>query len=252
MRKSDVSSSDVLLESDETMPLITSNGVDPIFLGKSLFDIPPSGLYYDTILLNEYYNVQMGDHIVTIDKNELKEYYHQFGDAYDYDVDYHGEGAFLSGKDTILTFRYSEDAIVNSIMIFSDKLKLENGIRVGTRSEELIKKYQSGILFLPLGDWYSVTPTFRSESVPDGVLLLSNIRLFSGGSEDAYYIDNIEASGHLKYIKDWTIEEILIVKDGNPMLMIEDKPLRKDYSNGDGEYSFSELMTENNKVHILE
>ena len=58
----------VSLEESESLPTITENGVEPFFLGASLYSIAPSGVYYDTIVLEKYYCVAMGDHAVDVDE----------------------------------------------------------------------------------------------------------------------------------------------------------------------------------------
>ena len=132
-------------ESSSVFPPITEKGVAPFFLDGSFLNIPPRGEYYDNIVLNRYYEVVEGDHVINITEDELDEYYGDFGSFSDV-LEFHGTGVVMQGVDTVLIVTYNKEGVISIVEVFSEKLQLENGIHVGLSSEMMASKYDARFL----------------------------------------------------------------------------------------------------------
>ena len=134
------------IDTISVIPTITENGVEPFLLDQSILNIPPKGKFYDTILLNKYYGVTMGDHYVEIEESEIEEYYRNFGSDYFEPESIIGTATVLSEGDTLMVVTYDELGVINKIEVYSSKLKISNGICIGLSSSELFSKYQAVFL----------------------------------------------------------------------------------------------------------
>jgi len=126
-------------------PVITEKGVEPFFLDASFLNISPQGDYYDNIILNRFYSVIMGDHVIDISDSELNDYYDDFGSDSEV-LGFYGTGIVVLGNDTLLIATYDEDGIIYEVEIYSEKLRFENGIQVGLSSEIMASKYNASFL----------------------------------------------------------------------------------------------------------
>ena len=148
--KSDVLGSDgmslISKKPNVMLPSITNNGVEPFVLGRSFMDIPPKGEYYDTITLDRKYGVVMGDHYVEITESDIEDYYKTMGSDYFEPDAIIGIATVFSAKDTLMVVTYDETGIIDKIDVYSDKLKLDNGIHIGMSSEELFSQYNAMFL----------------------------------------------------------------------------------------------------------
>lgn len=222
-----------IVEVVNVVPVITENGVEPFILGQSILNIPPKGKYYDTILLNRYYGVTMGDHYVEIEESEIDDYYKTMGGDYFEPDAIFGTATVISDGDTLMVVKYDELGVINEIEVYSSKLETSNGIHIGLSSSELFSKYQAVFL---------TTDGFAGESwqayhVPG---LAENITLYAyrNDTERCEWYWNVigfpepdrtifkcvkeDNDGHsplfsvpLKYVENKSIEKISIVKGGD-------------------------------------
>lgn len=145
-RKSDTSRAYDEPLSSITFPKIANDGVEPFTLGRFITDIPSKGEYYDTITLDRKYGVIMGDHYVEIAENEIEDYYQTMGSDYFEPDAIIGIATVFSANDTLMVVTYDEMGIINKIEVYSNKLKLDNGIHTGMSSEELFSQYNAKFL----------------------------------------------------------------------------------------------------------
>ncbi len=160
--------------SELATPSITEKGVEPFCLGASLYSIPPSGVFYDTIVLRKYYCVIMGDHAVNVDEEGLKQYYQMFTpDEYEEYVAFHGIGFVLKAQDTIISFEYDKDATILKLQITTPELKLSNGIHVGMKARELINSYNAKVEIEETSEFYVRILKYSINGIHPDIKLIS-------------------------------------------------------------------------------
>lgn len=134
-------------------PTITEQGVEPFFINSSLLDIPSKGSFYDTIIINKYYDwcekdgECSGSHRSEI---EYKRDYDEYNGAILVTRCY-GIAKILKDRDTIMMIDYDEKATITNITILSDKFQMDNGLHVGMGAPELLKDYNAK--FVTQNEW---------------------------------------------------------------------------------------------------
>ena len=160
--------------SELTTPFITEKGVEPFLLGASLYNIPPSGVFYDTIILRKYYWVTMGDHAVNVDEEGLKQYYKLFSpDEYEESVGFHGIGYVLKSQDTIISFEYDKESTILNIQITTPDLQLSNGIHVGMKARELMDRYNAKVEIEETSEFYVRVLKYSINGIHPDIKLIS-------------------------------------------------------------------------------
>ncbi len=161
-------------EPENVIPTITGNGVEPFIIGASLYDIAPSGVYYDTILLEKYFRAFVGDGFVDVGEDELSSLYDILPpDEIEESVIFFGKGFVLKDNDTIIAFEYKKDGTIKKLQIATHCLKLKNGIHVGMTVNELIDKYNAKVEIEETNYTYERILVFKVENVHPNIKLLS-------------------------------------------------------------------------------
>jgi hypothetical protein len=157
-------------------PIVTKRGCVPFVIGASIHAIPLHGDYYDNVVFEQIYVVNENDEFITEYKeSEWKEYCDSYGQEEDVEVvSYHGQCLVLNGNDTILIASYYQDDIITDLCIYSEELKLENGIHVGMSSEAMASTYNASFLSSDLFEgvchmWYSIN------GLPDEITLIAKL-----------------------------------------------------------------------------
>lgn len=173
-------SKEVVEENPSKYPTITEKGVEPFILDASFPNIPPRGDYYNNIILNRFYNVIMGDHVVDITEDELNDYYNDFETDAEV-LGFYGTGVVMQGNDTLLIATYDENGVISEVEVFSEKLHLENGIRVGLSSETMASKYNASFLTT---DYFAgeVWMCYNVKVLPKNIIIwaTNNFDIFDG------------------------------------------------------------------------
>lgn len=142
------SNSEVFQEQDGAQtayPDITAQGVEPFLLGTSMFDIPIKGGFYDTILIEKRYNAfeEFGElHSNGMTEKELLEFKKEW-EGVAFIVESYGYACVMKDKDTLIKVDYDENAVIYSIEVFSEQIKMQNGVHVGLSALELFEKYNA-------------------------------------------------------------------------------------------------------------
>lgn len=156
-------------------PIVTKRGCVPFVIGASIHAIPLHGDYYDNVVFEQIYVVYEHGRIFEYKESEWKEYYDSYGQEEDVEVvSYHGQCLVLNGNDTILIASYYQDDIITDLCIYSEELKLENGIHVGMSSEAMASTYNASFLSSDLFEgvchmWYSIN------GLPDEITLMAKL-----------------------------------------------------------------------------
>ena len=177
-------------ESENVIPTITGNGVEPFVLGQSIMNIPPKGKFYDTILLSKRYGVVMGDHYLEIEEDEIEDYYKTMGSDY-FEPDIIGKATVLDKGETLMVVSYDKSGTINYLEIFTGKLQLDNGIHVGLSSVEMFSKYNADFL---------TTDCFAGESwqafhVPGQSKNITLFAVMNSSEGSTWYYDNTSCPG---------------------------------------------------------
>lgn len=125
-------------------PDITAQGVKPFFVGSSMYDIPVKGDFYDTILLEKKYNAfeECGEiHYNGLNEKELLEIKKEWGDIFI--VKSYGYAFVIKDNDTLIKMDFDENAVIHSIEVFSEQIKMQNGVHVGLSATEMFEKHNA-------------------------------------------------------------------------------------------------------------
>lgn len=125
-------------------PDITTQGVKPFFVGSSMYDIPAKGDFYDTILLEKKYNAfeECGEmHYDGLNEKELLKIKQEWGDIFI--VKSYGYAFVIKDNDTLIRMDFDENAVIHSIEVFSEQIKMQNGVHVGLSASEMFEKYNA-------------------------------------------------------------------------------------------------------------
>lgn len=126
-------------------PDITAQGVKPFFVGSSMYDIPAKGDFYDTILLEKRYNAfeECGElHSNGMTEKELLEFKKNW-EGVTLIVESYGYAFVMKDNDTLIKMDFDENAVIHSIEVFSEQIKIQNGVRVGLSASEMFEKYNA-------------------------------------------------------------------------------------------------------------
>lgn len=126
-------------------PNITEKGVDPFLVKSTMLDIPAKGSFYDTIIINKYYDwyEESGEgQGKGCTESEYKYYYDMFNGEIIVERCY-GLAKIVKGRDTVLTVEYDENAKITNVTVLSDKFQMENGIHVGMGASDLLKDFDA-------------------------------------------------------------------------------------------------------------
>lgn len=127
-------------------PNITERGVEPFFVGASLFDIPTHGDYYDAISVKRDYRLyfdgfDMGYFSNDAELEKAKDKYREEGMPIEIFAYVH---AFITqGNDTLMRINCDKDALITSVLIKSSHFQTENGISIGMSSKELYENHKA-------------------------------------------------------------------------------------------------------------
>ncbi len=142
------SDSEVVQEEDVAQiiyPDITAQGVKPFLLGSSMFDVPVKGSFYDTMLIEKRYNAfeKGGElHCNGMTEKELSEFKKEWGGV-TFIVESYGFAFVMKNNDTLIKVGYDGNAVIHSIEVFSEQIKMQNGVHVGLSASEMFEKYNA-------------------------------------------------------------------------------------------------------------
>ena len=125
-------------------PNITAQGVAPFVLGSSMYDIPAKGDFYDTILLEKRYNAYMDG--LTCGTNMSEDELQKLKKEYSWttlEIEAFGFAFVVKDNDTLIKIDYDENAIIQSITVLSDQIKMQNGVCVGISATEMLETHHA-------------------------------------------------------------------------------------------------------------
>lgn len=127
-----------------TYPKITEQGVEPFIVGASMYDISVKGDFYDTILLVKRYNAYMEGLTcgTNLNEKELQELKRQYSWT-TLEVVACGFAYVIKDNDTLMKIDYDENAIIQSITVLSEQIKMQNGVCVGVSATEMLEKHHA-------------------------------------------------------------------------------------------------------------
>lgn len=138
------SSQNTSKEESSAFPIITEQGVDPFVLGSSMYDIPAKGDFYDTILLEKKYNAYMDG--LTCGNNMSEEEMQELKKEYNWttlEIEAFGFAFVIKDNDTLIKIDYDENAKIQSIEVFSEQIKMQNGVHVGLSATEMLENHNA-------------------------------------------------------------------------------------------------------------
>lgn len=125
-------------------PNITSQGVEPFTVGSSMYDFSAKGDFYDTIFIEKRYNAfeENGEiHYDGLDEEGLKKVKKEWGDIFI--VKSYGYAYVIKDNDTLIKMDYDENAVIHSIEVMSEQIKMQNGVHVGLSATEMFEKHNA-------------------------------------------------------------------------------------------------------------
>lgn len=138
-------------EEASAFPIITEQGVEPFMLGSSMFDIPAKGSFYDTLLLEKHYSAFAYSKLYNdLSENQVQEYRKEWGDNFEV-LKCVGVATVVKDYDTIMTINYTEEGVITSIEVLSNRIQLENRVHVGLSATEMFNTYKACYISPGLG-----------------------------------------------------------------------------------------------------
>lgn len=180
------------------IPIITEQGVEPFVLGASLLDIPAQGDFYNSVIINTFYDwfekegEMSGQHCT---ESEYKEAYEMTNGGILIEKKY-GVAEILKDGDTIMTIDYDGNMLITNITIWSNLFQMKNGIHVGMEALDLIKNYDAH--FVTQNEWQDGGTNLSNNLIIDVPSLPKHIIVFSeiNSKIEDYMSKQMEQSGN--------------------------------------------------------
>lgn len=201
-------------------PKITERGVGPFLLGSSMFEIPVKGSFYDTLLLNKHYSAfAYSKSYHDLSEKEVQEFKQEWGDDFEV-LECVGEATVIKDCDTLMTINYTEEGVITSIEVLSNKLILENGVHVGLSSTEMFNTYKACYISPGLGSLDNFgwgKQQFYFPNLPKDIYIMASVSkapidLESKGT-DVTVKDRFYYSIPLEEVKKDSVRSIIINKN---------------------------------------
>ena len=192
------SNQDTVLNNKSNVPSITEKGMEPFTLGASLIDIPAQGDFYNSVIINTFYDWcekegEMSGKQST--ESEYKEACKMTNGNIMIEKKY-GVAEILKDGDTIMTIDYDGDMLITNITIWSSLFQMENGIHVGMEAPDLIKNYDAH--FVTQNEWQDGGTYLSKNVIIDIPSLPKHIIIFSecNSKIEDYMRKQMEQSGN--------------------------------------------------------
>ena len=194
-------------------PNITAEGVAPFTLNSSLFDIPNTGDFYDSIIVEKEMFLHDGDARMEATEEEIEEQYQAYkNEGFDVaemlSVEINMKAFVKKDNDTLLVLKLDNDALIEGVAVLSEKFSMANGVRVGLTNEQMIDNYMATLAYqyfsFPMATWI-----YNFNEKPSSIMVVSNHRLTLWGSPSTCDITTVNN------IKDMKVGSLLITRESN-------------------------------------
>lgn len=215
-----IKSADSASKQEIVIPNITEQGVEPFLLGTSMFDIPAKGVFYDTLILEKRYSAfAYSTSYDDLSENEVQEYRKEWGDNFEV-LGCVGVAKVVKDRDTIMTINYTEEGLITSIEVLTNKIQLENGVHVGLTATEMFNAYKSCYISPGLGsaDGFGYgKQQFYFPDLPKDIYIMASTSKAPGYIEskgaEITVKDRFYYSIPLEEVKDDSVRSIIINKN---------------------------------------
>ena len=199
-------------------PNITAEGVAPFTLNSSLFDIPNTGDFYDSIIVEKEMFLHDGDARMEATEEQIEEQYQAYkNEGFDVAemlyVEINMKAFVMKDGDTLLVLKVDKDAMIEGIAVLSDKFSMANGVRVGLTNEQMIDNYMATLAYeytsFPIATWI-----YNFNEKPSSIMVVSNHKLTLWGSPSTCDMTTVNN------IKDMKVGSLLITRESNRIEII--------------------------------